>query len=55
MDVVVMNAFVLCHPKDGELLPQHEDELIRMDNLWYINCVHLLTYVDYYSQNARNK
>ena len=50
-----MYAVVLCHAKDGELSPQHVDEFIRIDNLWYINCVRLLTYVDYYSQNARNK
>jgi hypothetical protein len=43
--LLVVFAFVLCLPEDGDLSPKHVAEFTYMDNLlFHINCVHLLVY-----------
>ena len=42
-----------CLPEDGDLLLKHVGQFMCMNDLWfYINCVHLLVYVDDFSHNA---
>ena len=54
LDMLVLYAFVLCPPEDGELKPKHVGECMSVYDIWlYINYVHLLVYIEDYSRNAR--
>jgi hypothetical protein len=46
LDGLVLYASVLCLSEDGHLSPKHAGESVCMDNLYYINFVHLLVCMD---------
>jgi len=42
LDVLILYAFVLCPPEDGDLSPRRVGEFMSVYDIWlYINYVHL--------------